>query len=161
MTEGRHAPPSELRTDLPPALEAIIERAMRVRPSDRYASVYELGRALFPLASAEWQRQFDTFYNRTDPDAKRPESATGRRQDTGGAMACATTQPVPREPVPTWQQRTTHTSARPSKRRSRSRPALTPQGTASARTRTLVYSLALGALLAVVALLVVGFAVRL
>ncbi|HEX7507748.1 MAG TPA: serine/threonine-protein kinase, partial [Polyangia bacterium] len=159
VTEGRHAPPRELRTDLPPVLEAIIERAMSVRPPDRYASVHELGRALFPLASAEGQRQFDAFYNRAEPDGKWPASPAWRAQDTGAAMPCATTQPVPREPVPTWQQRTTHTSAHPTRRRSRSGPALWAKGAASQRTRALVYSLALGALLAVVALVVVGLAV--
>ena len=159
VTEGRHAPPRELRTDLPPVLEAIIERAMSVRPPDRYASVHELGRALFPLASAEGQRQFDAFYNRAEPDGKWPASPAWRAQDTGAAMPCATTQSVPREPVPTWQQRTTHTSAHPTRRRSRSGPALWAKGAASERTRALVYSLALGALLAVVALVVVGLAV--
>ena len=161
VTEGRHAPPHELRTDLPTALESIIERAMSVRPTDRYASVHELGRALFPLATADGQRQFDDFYNRTDPEAKWPENSAGRRQGSGTHVPCAATQLVPREPAPTWQQRTTHTSARPTRRRSQSGTALPVRGPDSGRRRTLIYSLALGAFLVVVALVVVGLAARL
>jgi len=160
VTEGRHAPPHALRKDLPSALESIIERAMSVRPTDRYASVHELGRALFPLASADGQRQFDDFYNRADPEAKWPESSAWRRQSTGAAVSCAVTQPVPREPVPTWQQRTTHTSARSTKKRSQSRPALQARGAASRRMRALFFSLVLGAFLAGLAWVVVGLAVR-
>jgi serine/threonine protein kinase len=50
VTEGRHRPPRELRPDLPPALEAIIERAMSVRPKDRFASVHELGQGAVSLS---------------------------------------------------------------------------------------------------------------
>jgi serine/threonine protein kinase len=161
VTEGRHAPPRKLRMDLPADFEAIIERAMSVRPKDRYASVQELGRAVFPLASAEGQRQFNDFYNRTEAEAKWPVSPPRRYQSTGADMPVTVTQPMPREPVPTWQQRTTHTSARPIRRRSRAVPALPARAPASARRRALVYSLALCAVLAVVALVVIGLAVRL
>jgi len=161
VTEGRHSPPSELRTDLSPAFEAVIERAMSVRPKDRFPSVHELGRALFALASAEGQRQFDDFYNRTDVKTKWPESSGWHRQHADADARAAPTQPLPREPAPTWQQHATHTSARPGRRRSRSRPVSTTQASPSRGSRKLLYSLALGAVLAVVALIVVGLAVRL
>jgi serine/threonine protein kinase len=158
VTEGRHAPPRELRADLPPTLEAIIERAMSVQPKDRYPSVHELGRALFPLASAEGQRQFDDFYNRIDVDGKWPDSSGWGRQRADVEARAATTQPLPRKPVPTWQQRTTHTSARAVGRRSRGLPTPAPT---SSRSRIVIYSIAVGAVLAAVVLLVFRFTVRL
>jgi len=159
VTEGRHRPARELRADLPPAFEAVIERAMSVRPKDRFLSVHELGRALFPLASAEGQRQFDDFYNRADAEAKWPESSGWRSQRTGSDVPAAATQPLPREPVPTWQQRTTHTSAHSHKRRSRSGSVSTAKEGPSSRSRALIYSIAVGAVLAAAALVVVGLAV--
>jgi serine/threonine-protein kinase len=154
VTEGRHRPPRELRADLPPALEAIIERAMSVKPEDRFASVYELGQALFPFASEESQREFDDFYHRAEAETKWPESSGWHRQGTDAGVRAVATQSLPREPVPTWQQRTTHTSVRPANRLSRSGP-ITQQAPAG-RSRVLLYSLAVGAVLAVAALVVVG-----
>jgi hypothetical protein len=158
VTEGRHTPPRELRAELPPALEAIIERAMSVRAKDRYPSVYELGRALFPFASAEGRRQFDDFYNRANSEATR---LGGRRPSM--ESGCTDTQALPHEPVPTWQQRTTHTSARPSGQRRRTK-SVSPRKKSlssalpSSRSRAVLYSLAVGALLVVAALVVVGLA---
>jgi len=39
-------PPSKLRTDLPPELEAVLLKCLSKRPEDRYADVIELGQAL-------------------------------------------------------------------------------------------------------------------
>jgi serine/threonine-protein kinase len=167
VTEGRHIPAQELRADLPPALDAIIERAMRVRPKDRFSSTYELGRALFPFASEEVRRQFDDFYNRTESGARRSDSFGIRRpssQTEVDARASAT-RPLPREPTPTWQQRTTHTSARPSGQRRGAGAAplqreLPSSSRSPSRARSVLLSIALGALLAVAALLVMGLIVR-
>jgi serine/threonine protein kinase len=152
VTDGRHRPPRELRADLPPAFEAIIERAMRVKPKDRFASVHELGKALFPFASEESQREFQDFYNRTDSETKWPESSGWRRQGSDPGVRAAETQALPRDPVPTWQQRTTHTSAGPSRRQSQAEPA---HEISARRSRILFYALALGAVLAVAALVAV------
>jgi serine/threonine protein kinase len=158
VTEGRHRPPRELRADLPPVLEAIIERAMSVRSMDRFTSVHELGRALFPFASEECQREFDDFYHRADAETTWPESSGWRRQVSDSAARAAATQPLPRDPVPTWQQRTTHTSARPAKRRSQS--GLSTQKATASRSRVLLYALAVCAALAVAALVLVVLALR-
>jgi serine/threonine-protein kinase len=158
VTQGRHRPPRELRADLPPALEAIIERAMSVRPKDRFASVYELGRAMFPFASEASRREFDDYYNHTDGESKWPESSGWGRQHAEAEARAAATQPLPREPVPTWQRRTTHTSTRGGVSR-RSKSLSTPA--ASGRSRVVIYSIAVGAVLAVAALVGVGFAFRL
>lgn len=51
------------RPDVSEALEKIVEKAMAHKPSDRYGSLRELGRALLPLAEpsvrAQWQPIFD------------------------------------------------------------------------------------------------------
>ena len=160
VTDGRHRLPRELRADLPPALEAIIERAMSVKPKDRFASVHELGQALFPFASDESQRDFDDFYNRPDNETKWPGSSGWQRQGADADGRAAATQSLPRDPVPTWQQRTTHTSAHSAKRRIRSAPTTAGPEAPAGRTRALLYSLALGAVLALATLVVVGLALR-
>ena len=167
VTEGRHVPARELRADLPPALEAIIERAMSVRAKDRYPSVYELGRALFPFASAEVRRQFDDFYNRTGSETRQSDSFPWQRPSSQTEVdpRSAATQDLPREPTPTWQRRTTHTSVRPSGQRLRtgsasSRSESPSSSLPSSRSRTVLYSIAVGALLAVAALVVFGLVVR-
>ncbi len=154
VTDGRHKPPRELRADLPPALESIIERAMSVRPKDRFATVHELGRALFPFAAEAVQREFDGYYHRPEAEAKWPESPGWRGQRTGAEARAATTQPLPQEPVATWQQRTTHTSTGAGRCRSRSSTPASPR-----RSRVVIYSIAVGAVLA--ALIVVGLVARL
>jgi hypothetical protein len=167
VTEGRHIPAQELRADLPPALDAIIERAMSVRPKHRFSSTYELGRALFPFASEEVRRQFDDFYNRTESGARRSDNL-GTRRSSGQAESDgrgAATQALPRKSTPTWQQRTTHTSARPSRQRRGAGAAprqreLPSSSRSSSRARSVLLSIALGALLAVAALLVMGLIVR-
>jgi serine/threonine protein kinase len=54
------AAPSSLRPGLPPALDAIVLRAMRRDPADRFASAHDLGLALAPLArnSTAWRQEF-------------------------------------------------------------------------------------------------------
>ena len=157
VTQGRHRPPRELRADLPPALEAIIERAMSVRPKDRFASVHELGRALFPFASEASRREFDDYYNHADAESEWPESPGWGRHHAEAEARAAATQPLPREPVPAWQRRTTRTSTRGGRRRSKS----LSMPVASGRSRFVIYSIAVGAVLAAAALVGVGFAFRL
>jgi hypothetical protein len=131
---------------------------MSVRPTDRFASVHELGRALFPFASEESQREFDDFYHRAEIETTWPESSRWRRQGSDSGARAAATQALPRDPVPTWQRRTTHTSAHPVKRRSRSRPSM--QKAPTGRSRFLLSALAVGAVLAVAALVLVVLALR-
>jgi serine/threonine protein kinase len=115
VAEGVHEPLRALRPDLPKDLEAIIERAMRIEPHDRFASVQDLGRALFPFASQDVQRRFDDFYHRVDEN-RWPESPGWRMAATTAGTAV-----LPRKPVSTWQRRTTHTSSRPAGHRLRNR----------------------------------------
>jgi formylglycine-generating enzyme required for sulfatase activity/dienelactone hydrolase len=46
----RHAPPRELKPDMPPALAAVIDRAMAKSPADRYQSVEEMASDLRAIA---------------------------------------------------------------------------------------------------------------
>jgi len=121
---------------------------------------------LFPLASVEVRRQFDDFYNRPDPEVGRSDSGWRRLStQTKVDPRRAATQTLPHEPAPTWQQRATRTSARPSGQRRRTGAASSRMGSSASslpasRSRTVLYSIALGVLLAVAALIVVGLAVR-
>jgi serine/threonine-protein kinase len=136
VTDGVHEPPLALRPDLPEELDAIIERAMRVEPRDRFPSVQDLGRALFPFASQDAQRRFDDFYHRIDEN-RWPESPGWRK-----APSTAGTTVQPRKPVPTWQRQTTHTSARPRNRGSRSpNRLLTPASSDAGARRGWLYPL--------------------
>jgi serine/threonine protein kinase len=153
VSEGRHAPPRHLRKDLPPELEAIIERAMAVKVKDRFPSVYELGRALFSFASAEGRRQFDDFYNRADGASDAGEARAA------GAASAPPTQHLERAPVPTWQSRTTRTSQRPGGRQRGAGEVRHTHPSGRGRSRSLLWSILLGALLAIAALVVVFFMV--
>jgi eukaryotic-like serine/threonine-protein kinase len=167
IVEGCHRPPRELRTDLPPALEAVIDHAMRVRPKDRFPSVRELARALYPFASAEGKRRYADFCGPLPAVDRSVEasSQSGLRALPEGGLA--KTQPQPREPPRAWQRQTTRTSQRPAgraRRRSQSEPAVHDMGRLPARTtaaRRLLVSIALGAALALAALLALGFFARL
>jgi hypothetical protein len=52
VAEGVYAPARSWRPDLPPRLEAAIDRAMRLNPAARFPSVRALGAELLPHASA-------------------------------------------------------------------------------------------------------------
>ncbi len=52
VAEGVYAPARSWRPDLPPRVEAAIDRAMRLNPAARFPSVRMLGAELLPYASA-------------------------------------------------------------------------------------------------------------
>jgi serine/threonine protein kinase len=62
--------PREDRADIPEELEAAILRAMDARPEARFASVFELGRALEPFASPAGRGRWKPYYT-TPPIALR------------------------------------------------------------------------------------------
>jgi serine/threonine-protein kinase len=59
---GKFPPPRELRPDIPEALEAIVLRAMRLEPEERFESVFALGRELWTFASADAQEEWRSYY---------------------------------------------------------------------------------------------------
>jgi hypothetical protein len=58
VMSGEHEKPRELDKSIPRALEAIILRATRARPEERFPSLRHLGAALLPLASKEVRQSY-------------------------------------------------------------------------------------------------------
>jgi len=62
IVTGNVRPPRALRPDLPPSVEAVVQRAMQVDPRARFASTQELGAALLPFATPRtrmiWEESF-------------------------------------------------------------------------------------------------------
>jgi serine/threonine protein kinase len=65
ISEGTFESPRSLRPDLPEALEAIVLRAMRVSPGERFESIHALGQKLWDFASPRGQAQWRTLYFHT------------------------------------------------------------------------------------------------
>jgi serine/threonine-protein kinase len=112
VIEGRWQPPHVYRPDLLPAFEAIILRAMQLRPEDRFPSAFEMGRALFPFASSRVKRQFDEYYNGAGslslpgPEGKIATGGAAKEVD----LRAIPTEVLPQEEVPNWQKMATHTA---------------------------------------------------
>jgi eukaryotic-like serine/threonine-protein kinase len=71
---GKFAPPRTLRADLPEKLEAIVLRAMRIAPEERFESVHALGRELWEFASPEARERWRSYY--VDPLRAPPKAST-------------------------------------------------------------------------------------
>jgi eukaryotic-like serine/threonine-protein kinase len=65
ISEGAIQPPRNERPDLPPEFEAALMQALSTRPEDRFASVYDFGRALLPFAGERaalvWRAVFESL----------------------------------------------------------------------------------------------------
>jgi serine/threonine protein kinase len=159
ISEGRHDPLSSLYPEVPPALEDIVERAMQVRPKDRFPSIHDLGRALFPFASADVQRRFEDYYGRVGEAASATGNSWQSEPAAKGGRHPTATERLPVEPPPTWQRSPTRTSQR--SRAQQGKPdQLAPVFAPYGRARTIVYSIALGTALAIAILVVVGLILR-
>ncbi|MCC6521023.1 MAG: cyclic nucleotide-binding domain-containing protein [Polyangiaceae bacterium] len=74
---GGAPPPSSHRPDLPPELDALVLRAMAADREERFPSVHDLGRALWPFASARgrvlWAEEFgDPMHLAPTPSLRPP-----------------------------------------------------------------------------------------
>ena len=76
--EGRHALPRTVRPDIQPTLEAVILRAMSLRPQARFESVHDLGRALLPFASGKRRVMWSDYYERDRPPVTSPPAGLDR-----------------------------------------------------------------------------------
>jgi hypothetical protein len=92
---GNYPAPRTVKPDLPPALEAVIARAMQLDPANRFPTVRHLAAALLPFASERarvlWSEAFggiDVTAAAAVPTASAPEIA-----DDAGAAATATPAP--------------------------------------------------------------------
>ena len=144
VSEGRHAPPSALRPDLPPAFADIIVRTLSVQPEDRFRSVYKLGQALFPFANAEYRRRYEDYY-RSPTTLADGKAAAGNVPSSNRALEPTVDQSQPS--LPAWQTRETRTSARrdPRRRTGRALDVPIPRSPVSHKT---AYSVAIGAVVA-------------
>ncbi|MFL5307107.1 MAG: serine/threonine-protein kinase [Polyangia bacterium] len=91
----RGARPPVKPTDLPAALDAVLGRATRVGPAERFESVYALGRELLEFASERGQAQWRRYYHPTaaaHPSwARAPATPTAKaRLRAAGPGACTT-----------------------------------------------------------------------
>jgi serine/threonine-protein kinase len=62
IAEADYPRPSQLMPDVPPDFEAVILKALARKPDDRFATVLDLGRALFPFASLKRQSSWKDYY---------------------------------------------------------------------------------------------------
>jgi serine/threonine-protein kinase len=94
IVEGIFQPPSSLRPEIPRGLEAVILRAMKRVPDDRFAHVRDLGLALIPFMSAKGRQQWS--YHFTAPEAEMPVAPSTAVPAPFGAEA----RPAPTEVAP-------------------------------------------------------------
>jgi serine/threonine-protein kinase len=83
ISSGDCAPPSAQRADLDPTLERIIQRAMAVRPTERFGSMRELGHALLDFADTATRTHWSPFFEPYDEAATQPSVAPPPRLDDG------------------------------------------------------------------------------
>ena len=90
---GARAPVKRGR-DLPPALNAVLGRATRLRPAERFESVYALGRELLEFASERGQAQWRRYYQPEAPRIPRGQAhrraPAAKRPHAAGPGACTT-----------------------------------------------------------------------
>ncbi|MBI3468873.1 MAG: serine/threonine protein kinase, partial [Planctomycetes bacterium] len=95
ITHDSPPPPSSVRTDLDPALEAIVLKAMARRPEDRYQSAKQLGEALnsWLAAQATFAARTPSAVRSTGPETELlPEGAA--LENVGWAESARPTNPV-------------------------------------------------------------------
>jgi serine/threonine-protein kinase len=83
-------PPSTLNVQLPPAIDAVVRRALAKRPEDRYATAREFAQAL--------QGAMRVTYTLRDPDATMPNLAAA--PSTGSAAAAPSARAAAAAPAP-------------------------------------------------------------
>ncbi|HXI58800.1 MAG TPA: serine/threonine-protein kinase [Polyangia bacterium] len=62
IAESRYRPAASLRPDIPPALDAVVNRAMNLEPTARFDSVHSLGAALLEYAGPSARMVWTPFF---------------------------------------------------------------------------------------------------
>ncbi len=92
VAEGVYPPARSWRPELPPRLEAAIDRAMRLNPAARFSSVRALAAELLPHASAPVRAVWTPVFGdagREDASRAEPEKgATSKRRSARGPERC-------------------------------------------------------------------------
>jgi eukaryotic-like serine/threonine-protein kinase len=86
---GRFAPPTRLRPDLPPGLEAAVVRAMAHDPAHRFPSTHALGAALLAFASGKKQVAWADYYGRPAGQTSVPALAPAKSARPAAPAASA------------------------------------------------------------------------
>lgn len=99
MALGRIISPRAIRPELSEALEVALLRGLRTEPAERFESLRELGRALWPLVSERarepWARSFGaTAAGASKPSSGRWSLSAGARPATGASQKPATKKPA-------------------------------------------------------------------
>ena len=91
---GQYPAPRAVRPDLSPSLEAVIVRAMRLEPVDRFPSVRHLGAALLPFASDKARVVWSETFSGVEelPAATAPPRVGGSPAPVGKASSVSGTQ---------------------------------------------------------------------
>ena len=91
VSQGRYLPPNEAFPDIDRDLEAVIVRAMAREPSERFASMLTLGRALMAFADTRTYEQWRPVFGDADirtttlrPQRVRSPSNSGRTPSNSG-----------------------------------------------------------------------------
>jgi serine/threonine protein kinase len=98
VQDGKIAPPSEIRDELPPELDAIVMRALTVDPSERYETAREFGKALARFAgsgdevvgSAELAEWMEELFPGGVEHSTRLLDVAGQIESTGGGSRSST-----------------------------------------------------------------------
>jgi serine/threonine protein kinase len=103
IVTGGYEPASRWRADLPEGFQAVIAKAMRIDPADRYPSVLDMGRALLPFASTTTRLLWDMDFVKAvasgePPPTEHPFPAPVTEQ-MPGPMRAASPPPAP-DPKP-------------------------------------------------------------
>jgi hypothetical protein len=170
VVEGRWQPPKTHMPDLDPTFESIITRAMRLKPADRYPTVFELGKALFPFASTKVQRLYADYFTRPDAHTNPPKiDPNPLRIDL--PVHSPATAVLPEQSVPDWQRQATRTSLPPARESQGGLPSAllvfpgsegpsSPQFVARQSSRRLMLMMGIGAVAVLIALGLALFLMR-
>jgi serine/threonine-protein kinase len=99
--DGAIEPPSTFATEVPPAFEQVLMKALSLDPRERYQSMYGFGRALLPFAparsSAQWQ---GAFQREPLPSGLSSVSVAIDKQPSSTRVRTLRQGSVPRQPAP-------------------------------------------------------------
>ena len=107
--DGAIEPPSSYASDVPPAFEEVLMKALALEPRDRYESMYAFGRALLAFATARTAAQWQAVFQREPQPSglsavsvaidKQPSSTRVRTLRQGNVAQPAAPNPEP-QPAP-------------------------------------------------------------
>jgi serine/threonine protein kinase len=83
IAQGGAPAPSTLTAGIPPAFDAVVQRAMALDPAQRFPSLHALGAALLPFAGPLARLLWESEFASTEPPSVRVPRVTMRPQDLG------------------------------------------------------------------------------